>query len=93
MHWQLLLEEFGPKLTHMEGPHNVIANALSQMENSKEEFSEEAFAASEETGNFPTEFPLSYCELALWQEKDKSLQKKVKDQPEDFTTSTYRQGD
>jgi len=32
MHWQLLLEEFGPKLTHVKGMNNAVAGALSQLE-------------------------------------------------------------
>jgi len=27
--WQLLLEEFGPKLTHVKGMNNIVADALS----------------------------------------------------------------
>ncbi len=64
MHWRLLLEEFGPQLTHIKGPHNVAANVLSHMEISEDEFSAEAFTASDEMSDFPMEFPLSYHEIA-----------------------------
>ena len=31
MRWRLLLEEFGPKLIHIEGSKNIIADALSRL--------------------------------------------------------------
>jgi len=40
--WQLLLEEFGPKLTHVKGVNNIVADALSRLEMAEEEFSAEA---------------------------------------------------
>ncbi len=93
MSWCLLLEEFGLQLTCIKGPHNVVADALSCMEISEDKFSAEAFAASDEMSDFPTEFPLSHHEIAARQEKDKSLQKKFRDNPEDFAMSTFEQGD
>ena len=44
MRWQLLLEEFGPKLMHVKGVNNIVADALSRLEVAEEEFSAEAFA-------------------------------------------------
>ncbi len=93
MRWRLLLEEFGPKLTHIKGPNNVVADALSRMEISEEEFSAEAFAADDETLDFPESYPLSYRELAKRQEQDQALQKKVKEAPGQYSSTVYRQGD
>jgi hypothetical protein len=32
MHWCLILEEFGPTLTHTKGEHNVVADTLSRLD-------------------------------------------------------------
>jgi hypothetical protein len=32
IHWQLLLEEYGPDYVHVSGKDNVVADALSRME-------------------------------------------------------------
>ena len=60
MKWQLIIEEFGPKLTYIKGSHNVVADALSGIRLTEKDFSQEAFAGSVATGEIPTEFPLSY---------------------------------
>jgi len=43
MQWQLLLEQFGPELTHAKGANNVVAGAISVPDVTEEEFSAEAF--------------------------------------------------
>ena len=30
--WRLLLEEFGPKIVHIRGIHNTVANAISRLD-------------------------------------------------------------
>jgi hypothetical protein len=30
--WRLLLEEYGPKIVHIKGIHNTVADAISQIE-------------------------------------------------------------
>ena len=80
MRWRLLIEEFGPKLTYVKGVSNVVADALSRMRLTEEEFSPEAFAfcAEVEAGDFPTDYPLSYKEVEYLQGKDNKLQKDLK---------------
>ena len=34
MRWHLILEEFGPELKYIKGGNNVVADALSRLENS-----------------------------------------------------------
>jgi len=65
MRWQLLLEEFGPKLTHVKGANNIVADALSRLEIAEEELSAEAFAneLANEEEDFPTGHPLSHKEM------------------------------
>ena len=91
MRWRLLIEEFGPKLTYIKGPNNVVADALSRMSLTEEDFSADAFAADLFTNDFPENFPLSYAELAFEQDKDDKLQAdKNKDT---YKTVTYRHSD
>ena len=83
MRWRLLLEEFGPKLTYVKGTNNIVADALSRLEISEEEFSEEAFAielATEE--DFPEDYPSSHKEIAYRQKKDRKLLKDAADHPD-----------
>jgi len=95
MRWRLLLEEFGPQLTHIKGTNNIVADALSQLDISEEDFSQDAFngklAADDE--EFPDEFPLSYKEIAYRQGKDKALQKKPKKDPELYQKVPYKFSD
>ena len=72
MHWRLLLEEFGPKLTHVKGTNNSVADALSRLKKAEEEFSAEAFANVLANGeeDFPMGYPLSYKEIAFRQKKE-----------------------
>jgi len=81
--WQLLLEEFGPKLTHVKGANNIVADALSRLEMAEEEFSAEVFTneLANEEEEFPTGYPLSYKETAFCQKKDRALQNKFRTQP------------
>jgi transposase InsO family protein len=74
MRWRLLIEEFGPKLTYIKGPNNIVADALSRMRLTEAEFSLDAFSGDTETADFPTDFPLSYKQLAHEQSKDNKLQ-------------------
>jgi hypothetical protein len=32
IHWQLLLEEYGPEYVHVKGKDNIVANLLSHMD-------------------------------------------------------------
>jgi len=83
MRWRLLQEEFGPKLTHVKGANNIVADALSKLEIAEEEFSAEAFAneLANEEEDFPTGHPLSHKEIAFRQTKDRALQNKFRTQP------------
>ena len=56
-----------PKLTYIKGKHNVVADTLSRMELTEEEFSEDAFCAEAE--DFPRNYPLSLPELVHKQNK------------------------
>jgi len=84
MRWGLLPEEFGPKLTHVKGANNVVADALSRLETAEEELSAEAFTneLANDEEDFPTGCPLSCKETAFRQKKDRAPQNKFRTQPE-----------
>jgi hypothetical protein len=90
MRWRLLLEEYGPKLTYVKGTNNIVADALSRLDISEEEFSEEAFAielATEE--DFPADYPLSYKEIAYRQQRDEKLLKDATEKPDQYIKKPY----
>jgi len=98
MRWWFLLEEFGPKLTHVKGVNNIVADAISRLDIAEEEFSAKAFAneLANEEEEFPTGCHLSYKEIVFRQTKDRALQNKFRTQPElyvkkphTFSDSTY----
>ena len=93
MRWRLIIEEFGPKLTYIKGANNVVADALSRMRLSEADFSPEAFAADDVAQDFPSEFPLSYRQLAHEQQGDAKLQKRLKTESNKYVTKTFRHSD
>jgi len=58
-------------LTHIKGGNNIVADALSLLDISEEDFSRDAFNSKLAAGD--DEFPLSYEEIAYGQGKDKPL--------------------
>jgi hypothetical protein len=95
MRWQLVIEEFGPKLTYIKGASNIVANALSRMRRTKLDFGPEVFATDTAAGDFPANFPLFYKQLAYAQSKDKKIQAnfKTKAGKEKFAMKTFRHSD
>jgi hypothetical protein len=56
--WQLIVEEYGPKIVYLPSKHNIIADALSHLPKLDEPhdesaFLEEIFALDEQTNAFP----------------------------------------
>ena len=93
MRWRLLLEEFGPKLVYIKGPGNIVADALSRLRTSEEDFSVEAFALDEAEDEFPTEYPLSYKQLQCEQERYPALQQKIKDSDPKYKVEEFLHSD
>jgi RNase H-like domain found in reverse transcriptase/Reverse transcriptase (RNA-dependent DNA polymerase) len=91
MRWRLIIEEFGPKLTYIKGASNIIADALSRMRLTEQDFGPEVFATDAEAGDFPANFPLSYKQLAYAQGKDKKIQASLKTKAgkEKFVMKTF----
>ena len=91
MRWRLLIEEFGPELIYIKGANNIIADALSRMAMTEEDFSMEAFAADEY--DFPSEYPLSYAQIEHEQSKDAEVKKLLQDQPEVYSKQSFKHSD
>jgi RNase H-like domain found in reverse transcriptase/Integrase zinc binding domain len=91
MRWWLIIKEFGPKLTYIKGASNIVADALSRMRLTKTDFGPEVFATDTDAGDFPTNFPLSYTQLAYAQSKDRKIQASLKTKAgkEKFVMKTF----
>ena len=91
MRWRLLIEEFGPKLTCIKGANNIVADALSRMRLSEDDFSQEAFAAGDE--DLPPECPLTFPVILREQDADNALVELLTSKPDMYKRKAYRQGD
>ena len=83
MRWRLLLEEFGPEIVYIKGPKNVVADALSRLPKQGDIVDDvEAILpfASKDEGIFPIQLQL----IQNSQSKDRSLRKRLKDNPNHY---------
>ena len=69
MQWRLVNEEFGPELRYIKGEQNIIADTLSRLGLTNEEFAPECFAAENEPP-----YPLRYKEIRDAQQQYAELQ-------------------
>ena len=93
MRWRLLLEEFGPNLIYIKGNDNIVADALSRMRLSEEDFSPEAFALDDDEGEFPENYPLTYQQLLHEQQRYPALQEAFKRKDAHYAKTTYKHSD
>ena len=94
MRWRLILEEFVPELKYIKGENNVVADALSRLENSP---NQEILNISELYGyddeDLPdSAYPICYHDIAKAQETDAKLKQKLVSH-KDYTLDTFRGGD
>ena len=87
MRWRLILEEFGPELRYIKGENNIVADTLSRLDLSEEDFSADCFAGD------IVEYPLRYPEVLKAQQKDKGLKKQFQDPKSTLKTSRFRHSD
>ena len=97
LRWRLLIEEFGPVITHIPGHKNVAADALSRLDfNDLEDFSEnvtlehyaECFGLADLTADA---FPMTYKILDEEQQKDHKILKQLKKGR--YNINAFRGGD
>ena len=89
MRWCLIIEECGPKLTHIKGENNIAADALSCVRLTERDFSAEAFAGKASANDFPTKCPLSCKQIAHEQDKDNDSQSRFTKKPEKHEKQTF----
>ena len=94
MCWRLILEEFGPELKYIKGENNVVADALSCLENSP---NQDILNISELYGyddeDMPdSAYPIRYHDIAKAQENDAKLQQKLVSHKY-YTLDTFCGGD
>ena len=94
MRWRLIIEEFGPELKYIQGEKNVVADALSRIENSP---NQEILNIYELYGYDDEDLPdsayaIRYHEIAKAQKTDAKLQQKLVSHKE-YTLNTFRGGD
>ena len=92
--WRLILEDFGPELKYIKGENNVVADALSHLENNP---NQEILNSSENYGYddedlLVSAYPIRYHAIAKAQETDAKLQQKLVSH-KDYTLDTFCWGD
>ena len=91
MRWRLIIEEFGPEFTYIEGPNNIVADALSRLDikttpplthlQIAECFGQDEIDTSS--------FPIRYASLEKAQQRDKSLLLAATRDSNDLTLRTF----
>ena len=82
MRWRLILEEYGPELIYIKGERNIVADALSRLDMTDQEFQLNANQMAEAFGIDKTDlpddvYPLNYKLIHKMQQKDTSLMRKI----------------
>ena len=90
MRWRLLLEEYGPEIVYIKGKANIVADALSRLPK-QGDIVEDVEAVLPLVPVDTTIFPVQLQEVQELQEQDRSLRKKVRDNPKEFSKQTIEQ--
>ena len=94
MRWRLIIEEFGPKLKYIKGENNVVADTLSRLEKSNNQWIlniSELYGYDDE--DLPdSAYPIRYHDIAKAQETNAKLQQKLVSH-KDYTLDIFRGGD
>ena len=76
MRWQLLIEEFGPTIEYVKGPHNIVADALSRLDlvSLPSDIEDLVNCYGLDKDDLPSNaFPITYQLINHEQNKDKTL--------------------
>ena len=94
MRWRLILEEFGPELKYIKEENNVVADALSRLENSdnKEILNISELYGYNDKDLTDSAYPIRYHDIPKAQENDAELQQKLVSH-KDYTLDIFRGGD
>ena len=94
MRWRLILEEFGPELKYIKGENNVVADALSRLEKSPNQYILNLSELYGYNGEDMTDsaYPIRYHDISKAQETDAKLQQKLVSH-KDYTLDIFRGGD
>ena len=80
MRWRLILEEFGPELKYIKGEKNIVADALSRLEISTEQQTEDlAMLYGMDVSSI--EYPITFENISQAQQKDSSLRTEAASNP------------
>ena len=91
MRWRLIIEEFGPNLRYIKGENNIVADALSRLELTEEEFSPECFAFDDDTDD--EAYPLAYAKIRTAQQQDNTLQQTFQGGTRQYTKRQIKHSD
>ena len=87
--WRMLLEEFGPKVEHISGEKNVVADALSRLDLKQKQHDEVADTKTNAELSYVNQedireelFPMSPTEIRSHQQNDEKLLKNLRDNKE-----------
>ena len=83
MRWRLLLEEYGPEIVYIKGPRNVVADALSRLPK-QGDIVEDVNTVMPFVQKDKDIFPIKLEEIQERQEVDRSLRKRIRDNPKDY---------
>ena len=95
MRWHLIVEEFGPEFRYIEGPKNVVANALSRLDMQDCPLPQTPLELAEFYGLDEVNtsaFPIRYSALERAQSRDKSLLKAANSGSNAITTRSFHGG-
>ena len=93
MCWRLILEEFGPELKYIKEENNVVAGALSCLENipNKEILNISEIYGYDDEDLPDSAYPIHYHDIAKAQETDAKLQHKLVSH-KDYNLDTFCEG-
>ena len=83
MRWRLLLEEYGPEIVYIKGPRNVVADALSRLPK-QGDIVEDVNTVMPFVQKDKDIFPIKLEEIQERQEVNRSLRKRIRDNPKDY---------
>ena len=92
MRWRLIIEEFGPDLRYIKGENNIVADALSRLGITEEEFSPDCFAFGDDDDD-DEGYPLAFAKIRTAQQQDNDLQQTFQDGKRQYKKVKFNHSD